>query len=58
MSLKAITRWLALVVLAFIALQLFFVLRIALMVVVDPESTSFQRSQLWQQMTSSDGSLH
>ena len=58
MSLKAITRWLALVVLAFIALQLFFVLRIALMVVVDPESTSFQRSQLWQQMTSSDGALH
>lgn len=55
--LKAISRWLALVVLAFIALQLFFVLRIALMVVVDPESTTFQRSQIWQQMTT-DGSLH
>lgn len=58
MSLKAITRWLALLVLAFIALQLFFVLRIALMVAVDPESTTFQRSQIWQQMTTaSDGAL-
>ena len=45
---KAITRWIVLVVLAFIALQLFFVLRVALMVVVDPESTTFQRSQLWR----------
>ena len=43
-------------VLAFIALQLFFVLRIALMVVVDPESTTFQRSQIWQQLRG-DGAL-
>ncbi|QNP47742.1 monofunctional biosynthetic peptidoglycan transglycosylase [Diaphorobacter aerolatus] len=55
MSLKAITRWLALVVLAFVALQLFFVLRVALMVVVDPESTTFQRSQAWQQLTATTG---
>lgn len=53
---KAITRWLALVVLAFVALQLFFVLRIALMVGVDPESTTFQRSQIWQQLRG-DGAL-
>ena len=55
---KAITRWIVLVVLAFIALQLFFVLRVALMVVVDPESTTFQRSQLWQQLSSDDRQLH
>lgn len=49
---KATIRWLALLVLAFIALQLFFVLRIALMAVLDPESTTFQRSQAWQQLAS------
>ena len=38
-------RWLALVAVAFLALQLFFVGRIALMVVVDPQSTAFQRSE-------------
>ncbi|WP_313297856.1 monofunctional biosynthetic peptidoglycan transglycosylase [Diaphorobacter sp.] len=47
---KAFSRWLGLALLAFIALQLYFVLRVALMVVVDPQSTSFQRSQLWQQL--------
>lgn len=57
MMLKAITRWLALLVLAFLALQLFFVLRIALMVVVDPESTTVQRSQVQQQLASGKG-LH
>ena len=38
---KAIARWIGLVVLAFIALQLFFLLRIAAMTVVDPHSTTF-----------------
>ncbi len=38
-------RALALLLLAMLALQLFFVLRIALMLVVDPQSTSFQRSE-------------
>jgi monofunctional glycosyltransferase len=33
---------------AVVALQLFFLLRIALMVVVAPESTSFQRSEIWR----------
>ena len=51
MLLKAITRWLVLVVLALIALQLFFVLRVAMMAVIDPQSTTFQRSQAWQQMS-------
>lgn len=46
---KAVWRWIALLVMAFFALQLFFVLRIAAMAVVDPESTSFQRSEIWSQ---------
>ncbi len=45
---KALARWVLLVAVAFIALQLFFVLRIALMAVVAPESTSFQRSEAWR----------
>ena len=49
---KAVLRWLGLVVLAFVALQLFFVVRIAAMVVIDPESTSFQRSEAWAQLSS------
>ncbi|RZJ12796.1 MAG: monofunctional biosynthetic peptidoglycan transglycosylase [Acidovorax sp.] len=48
---KAVLRWLGLVVLAFVALQLFFVVRIAAMVVIDPESTSFQRSEAWAQLS-------
>ena len=48
---KAVLRWLGLVVLAFVALQLFFVVRIAAMVVIDPESTSFQRSEAWTLLT-------
>lgn len=36
------------VVLAFLALQLFFAARIALMIVVNPESTAFERTQAWQ----------
>lgn len=41
-------RWLALVLLALGLLQLFFVARIAVMVVVDPQSTTFQRSEAWR----------
>ena len=46
---KAILRWLGLVLLALVALQLFFVLRIATLVVINPESTTFQRSEAWAQ---------
>ncbi len=49
---KPLLRWLALVLLAAVALELFFVLRIALMAVVDPHSTSFQRSEIWAQLHS------
>ncbi len=43
----ALKRWLLLVVLAVVALQLFFALRIVGMNWALPESTSFQRSQAW-----------
>lgn len=45
---RALLRWLALVLAALLALQLFFALRIGLMAWVDPQSTSVQRSQAWQ----------
>lgn len=41
-------RWLLWLLAAFVALQLFFVGRIALMAVVDPQSTAFQRSEAWR----------
>ncbi len=45
---KMLLKWLTLCLLAGLALQLFFALRIASMTVLTPESTSFQRSQIWQ----------
>ena len=53
---KAVWRWVALVAMALVALQLFFVLRIAAMAVVAPQSTSFQRSEIWAQLHG--GGLH
>ena len=47
-ALRAIVRWLACLAVAGLALQLFFVARIAAMAVVDPESTAFQRSEAWR----------
>jgi monofunctional biosynthetic peptidoglycan transglycosylase len=44
-------RLLALLLLSGLALQLYFVLRIALMVVLDPQSTPFQRSEVWRLAT-------
>jgi monofunctional biosynthetic peptidoglycan transglycosylase len=41
-------RWLGLCALALLALQLYFVGRIALMAVLAPESTAFQRSEAWR----------
>jgi len=49
-------RWLALVALALVLLQLFFVARIAAMLVVDPQSTAFERSEAWR-VTTEKGSL-
>jgi len=51
---KGIARWIALALLAFVALQLFFIVRIGLMAVVDPQSTTFQRSEAWRIATERD----
>lgn len=48
MKLQPVRRWLALVALAFLGLQLFFVLRIGAMARVDPQSTAFQRTEAWR----------
>ncbi len=45
---KSFGRWLLWMLLAGLALQLFFVLRIALMLVIDPQSTAFMRSEAWR----------
>jgi monofunctional biosynthetic peptidoglycan transglycosylase len=45
---RAVLRWAAMLLLALAALQLYFVLRIALMTVLDPQSTTFQRSEMWR----------
>ncbi|MEP7102986.1 MAG: transglycosylase domain-containing protein [Burkholderiales bacterium] len=45
---KSAWRVLALMLLSALALQLYFLARVALMTVVDPQSTSFQRSEAWR----------
>ena len=44
----SLVRLLVLLVLSALALQIFFVARVALMRVVDPQSTTFQRSEIWR----------
>jgi monofunctional glycosyltransferase len=41
-------RWLGLVLIAGFALQLFFILRVISMRWIDPQSTAFERSEIWQ----------
>ena len=53
---KAFGRLLALLCVALLALQLYFAGRIALMRVVNPESTAFERSEVWQ-VASKTGTL-
>ena len=48
MIMRALLRWLVLLVVAVLALQLFFVSRIALMALVNPHSTTFERSEAWR----------
>jgi len=43
-----VRRLAVLVVVSFISLQLYFLARIALMAIVDPQSTTFQRSEAWR----------
>jgi monofunctional glycosyltransferase len=45
---RPLLRWIALVLLAAAALQIFFLVRIALAATVDPQSTTFQRSEAWR----------
>ena len=53
---RALGRWLGLVALCVVCLQIFFVGRIALMAVVDPQSTAFERSEAWR-IANDKGSL-
>jgi monofunctional glycosyltransferase len=50
-ALRAFGRLLGLLVLCGMALQLYFLARIALMGVIAPESTAFQRSEIWRLAT-------
>jgi monofunctional biosynthetic peptidoglycan transglycosylase len=45
---RALGRWLLWMLFAAVALQVFFVGRIALMAVLDPQSTAFMRSEAWR----------
>lgn len=51
---KALLRWAGLLLLAGLGLQLFFLLRIASMAAIDPQSTTFQRSEAWRIATEKD----
>ena len=48
---KPVLRWLGLLALGLVLLQLFFVARIATMLVIDPQSTAFERSEAWRVVT-------
>jgi len=45
---KPVWRWLVLAIVAGLSLEVFFIARIALMATVDPQSTTFQRSEAWR----------
>ena len=47
-------RWLLLVLVAWFALQFFFLARIAVMARIAPESTSFERSEAWRIISTKD----
>lgn len=53
---QALWRWLTLVVCAAVALQIFFIGKIALMAAVAPESTAIERSALWAKLSSASAS--
>ena len=53
---KALGRLLVLLCVALLALQLYFVVRVAAMAIMAPESTTFERSQAWQ-IVSTQGRL-
>lgn len=45
---KGLARWFLFAVVTLVALELFFLVRIAVAAVVDPQSTTFQRSEAWR----------
>lgn len=51
---RVVSRLMGFLCLAALGLQLYFVLRIAAMAWVDPQSTSFERSQVWRQLQEQD----
>jgi monofunctional biosynthetic peptidoglycan transglycosylase len=51
---KAVLRWVLLVLVAAAGLQLFFLLRVAFAATSDPQSTTFQRSEAWRIATHKD----
>jgi monofunctional glycosyltransferase len=51
---KPLLHWLLLLLLAVLALQLFFVLRIATMALLAPQSSAFQRSEAWRLVSEKD----
>jgi monofunctional glycosyltransferase len=51
---RMILRWIALFLVAGLALQLFFVARVVVMIWVNPQSTAFERSEIWQIAAVSD----
>ena len=53
---RSVGRLLALVVLSTLALQLYFLARVAMMTVADPRSTTFQRSEAWRLWSSGSAS--
>lgn len=53
---KLLLRWLVLCAVAALALQIYFVGRIATMAVLAPESTAFERSEIWR-ITNEKGAL-
>jgi monofunctional biosynthetic peptidoglycan transglycosylase len=52
---KWLWRWLAMVAVAALSLQLFFIGRIAMMAVIDPQSTTFERSEAWRILAEKGG---
>ena len=53
---KSVWRWLVGVLVAGLLLQLYFVVRIAAMLAIDPQSTAFERSEAWR-VTTEKGEL-
>ena len=49
--LASLGRLLALLLLSALALQIYLLARVAMMTLVDPQSTTFQRSEAWRLLT-------